>query len=371
MAKKMNESKTNNSAARNKIKVFILLIFSTILIVGGYLVKGNSYDLPGTEKIKFQDLKKKLSKSSKIKRRFFDRNGKLLWIYPSSKNNKYVSLENISPHFKKYVLTFEDDKFYSHTGIDWKELKSALILNIKKGEVRRGASTISQQVVKNLILDSKRTIVRKLYEIPWTKKLETSLSKNQILELYLNLLPLGNGTVGISSAAYFYFNKKPIELNEIESLYLTMLIPSPGRYNLIENPKYLPKILKRKDLYIQRLRNEKKISKEIYDLLKESKFNFEGNSQISNVLKTILIKIHRKSPKDLKDIKLSIDKDILTNIYSLSKVEEVNNELYVLKKQNEILAISSKDLSDFILQDSEYSMELNHPNYFNANMLLK
>ncbi|MBE0664500.1 MAG: transglycosylase domain-containing protein, partial [Candidatus Aminicenantes bacterium] len=119
---------------------------------------------------------------------------------------KRVPLSRISPYLIQAVLIAEDDKFFEHEGFDWDSMRQALETNIAKKRVRRGGSTITQQLAKNLFLKPSQNIVRKLREAAIAVKLERELSKKRILELYLNLIEWGNGIYGAEAAARSWFS---------------------------------------------------------------------------------------------------------------------------------------------------------------------
>ncbi|MDB5039092.1 MAG: mtgA [Bacteriovoracaceae bacterium] len=168
------------------------------------------------------------------------RDGKLFPFVAGPKNRKFVRLNQIPKSLQTAVLSLEDARFYQHLGIDWVELKIAISTNIEDGKKLRGASSISQQLVKNLYLFSERSFRRKILEALITIKLENTLTKNQILELYLNSIDWGRGLLGISDATIYYFKKNPDELNLKESVFLAAIIPNPSRFGKFTEDK-IPK----------------------------------------------------------------------------------------------------------------------------------
>jgi monofunctional glycosyltransferase len=144
---------------------------------------------------------------------------------------QYVSLANISAHLQRAVVVSEDSTFWTHNGFDFSELSNSLQKNIAEGEYIRGGSTLSQQLAKNMFLDFKKSIFRKILEAFITLKIESTLSKKEILERYLNVVEFGAGIYGVKSAAQFYFGKAPSQLDLLESAFLTMLLPSPKKYS--------------------------------------------------------------------------------------------------------------------------------------------
>ncbi len=143
---------------------------------------------------------------------------------------KWVALSSV-PEFVAYTITAaEDVSFFNHPGFDWTGIKRAMIHNIKVGRLERGASTISQQVSKNVFLSGKRTASRKLQEMYLTWRLESELSKIRILEIYLNIASWGVGITGISAASNHYFSAPLAELSVVEVALLGAILPSPARF---------------------------------------------------------------------------------------------------------------------------------------------
>lgn len=146
-------------------------------------------------------------------------------------NPDFVTLGQISPILKTTVLNSEDPFFYEHKGFEEEAFKLSIVTNIKEKAFKRGASTISMQLVKNLFLHHNKTMMRKLEEIllVWLMEQSGVLSKDRLLEIYFNIIELGNDVYGISEGAKYYFGKKPAELNIGESLFISSIIPKPKR----------------------------------------------------------------------------------------------------------------------------------------------
>ncbi|MDE7439110.1 MAG: transglycosylase domain-containing protein, partial [Clostridia bacterium] len=161
---------------------------------------------------------------------------------------KSVSISKLKPDTINAFIASEDRKFYSHNGLNYGRMIKALFKNIASGSFKEGASTISQQLIKNTHLSSDKTIKRKLNEIKLTKKLEKKYSKDEILEMYLNTIYFGHNCYGLQSAAEFYFNKKAENLNLQESATIVGLLASPNNYSPFKNPD---KSLKRRNLVLK------------------------------------------------------------------------------------------------------------------------
>ena len=182
-------------------------------------------------------------------------------LCPGSKD--YVPLKSISSYLQKAVILTEDSAFYQHHGFDWQQIEKSARENWQTGSYKRGGSTISQQLAKNLFLTKEKTLTRKLREAIITYQIEKTLSKKEILERYFNVVEFGNNIYGIKSAAQFYFKKHPSELSIVESSFLAMLLPNPKGYSRSFYKKELtPFARQRLDSIINNLYQYKRISEE-------------------------------------------------------------------------------------------------------------
>ena len=171
----------------------------------------------------------------KIPLRIFSADNVLLGEFGEERRN-LVRIKDIPEIMKKAVLAIEDDRFYEHGGVDYLGILRATLHNLMGG-ARQGASTITQQVARNFFLSSEQTLKRKAYEVLLAWKIEQNLTKDQILEVYLNQIYLGQRAYGFSSAAQIYFGKKLPELSIAESAMLAGLPKAPSAYNPVVNPK--------------------------------------------------------------------------------------------------------------------------------------
>jgi len=142
----------------------------------------------------------------------------------------WVPYSQISPYLKKAILVGEDINFFTHSGIDLEEMKESLKIDWKKKGFSRGASTITQQLAKNLYLSPSKNPLRKLQEILIAFRLEKALSKRRIFELYLNLVEWGDGIYGCEAASRFYFGKNCSDLTPDEAIRLATSLPFPRKY---------------------------------------------------------------------------------------------------------------------------------------------
>ncbi len=196
-------------------------------------------------------------------------------------NGDFCKLSSLNPHTKEAFLSIEDKEFYSHNGLNKKRMAGAMLKNIKTHSLKEGASTISQQLIKNTHLSSEKTFERKMKEMVLTKKMEKALSKDEILESYLNIIFFGNNCYGIESASKYYYNKSAKDLTLAESCTLAGLIKSPSKYSPVHNPD---NCLKRRNLVLSEMEKDGKISVDEKILAQQQPISLSINSSGSNKL---------------------------------------------------------------------------------------
>lgn len=152
---------------------------------------------------------------------------------------RWVGYERISSQLKRAVVAAEDARFVGHDGFDWEAIQKALERNERKGALIAGASTISQQLAKNLFLSGERSWARKGQEAVITAMLEAVMSKRRILEIYLNVAEWGEGVFGAEAAARHHFGISAAELNAEQAAWLAAILPSPRRYERGRTTQYL------------------------------------------------------------------------------------------------------------------------------------
>lgn len=151
-------------------------------------------------------------------------------FYHNDRNERYAELNEIGEEKISYLLGLEDQNFYKHHGVDYKRTFKSFIDNLTSGEIVSGGSTITQQLARLLYLDNSKTYSRKFKEFKYAKRLENSLTKNQILELYLNEVYFGKDLYGIQSASNYYYGKNASELNDNEAISLFAILKAPNSY---------------------------------------------------------------------------------------------------------------------------------------------
>lgn len=165
--------------------------------------------------------------------------------------HQWVPYERISVHLKRAVVAAEDARFLDHEGFDWEAIQKAMAKNERQGRVVAGASTISQQLAKNLFLSGERSWLRKAQEAVITGMLERIMSKRRILELYLNVAEWGDGIFGAEAAARYHFNIPAAQLGPEQAAWLAVILPSPRRY---ERARATPYTLGRAATIFERMR---------------------------------------------------------------------------------------------------------------------
>ncbi|MBD3805519.1 monofunctional biosynthetic peptidoglycan transglycosylase, partial [Sulfuricurvum sp.] len=228
----------------SKLKIlFVALILGGVIDIGRYFVTPNISDLKEIEPIPTAFMEYRQEEWAK--------NNREMEI-----THKWVPMSKISPNVIKAVLIAEDDGFWNHDGFDIKGMENAIERSLKQGVVA-GGSTISQQLAKNLYLSPSKNPIRKVKEAIITWRIESTLSKRRILEIYLNVAEWGDGIFGIEAAARHYFHKSAKNLSGREAARLAAVLPNPIKYNPIGSQKYVKnrariiyKIMKRRGVVI-------------------------------------------------------------------------------------------------------------------------
>ena len=212
---------------------------------------------------------RQISQSTKI----YDRTGEILLyeIYGEEKRT-VVSFDQIPDIVKKATLAVEDINFYQHSALDLKSVLRAFIVNLLKGRITQGGSTITQQLAKNAFLTPERTITRKIKELILAFRLEKNYSKDEIFNLYLNQIPYGSNAYGIEAAAKTFFGKSAKDLNLAEAAMLTALPKAPSYFSPYGT--HVDELMKRKNMILDRLAENEFISEKERDQSKKIELAF-------------------------------------------------------------------------------------------------
>ena len=208
------------------------ILFILLLIGEGFFVSYFFFTLPDVEFLKSENLQ--TTAMIELRKRQAAQMGYTLKI-----RQKWVNNDAIPQLMKDLVVLSEDLTFYRHHGIDYCELIQAIKENLKTGKILRGASTITQQLARNLFLSPKKSYYRKLKEFFIAKELERHLSKERILYIYLNVIELGHGIFGVEAASEYYYGKSVEHLTLSEIVRLVTVIPRPLKAQPVYGSDYL------------------------------------------------------------------------------------------------------------------------------------
>lgn len=269
----------------------------------------------------------------------FDNQDKL--VYQGSSTSSWVSINNIDTKLINAVISIEDKKFYEHRGFDLLRIGKAMITNIETGHIVQGASTITQQLVKNLYLDFGKTWKRKIEEAFLTIITELQYNKDEILEAYLNTINYGNGNYGVSNASHYYFNKNVDDLTLEEATILAGIPKSPNKFNPVAN---LDESINRAKIVAKSMLTNGLIDIDTYNNLNYENIEIYGKASENNL--QMLMYYQNAVYKELET--LGINKNILENgglkIYTNLDINKQtsleNNILKTMSEDNELQVAS-------------------------------
>ena len=262
-------------------------------------------------------------------------------LYQGSRSNEWANLEDINENLVNAVIAVEDKNFYDHHGFDYLRIAKAMLTNIKKKSIVQGASTISQQYIKNLYLDFDKTWGRKIEEAFLTLELEVHYDKDDILEGYLNTINYGQGNMGIVNAASFYFNKKPKDLTLEEAIVLAGIPKNPAGYNPVSNYEAS---INRAWVVAKSMLNNGYIDENTYNNLFKEKLEIFGQTKKNNLQ---MIMYYQESVLNelstIKEVPASLVNAGGLKIYTtLDLNEQTNLEKNILKnKPNDNVQVAS------------------------------
>lgn len=250
---------------RNIASLGLMVASGALLALGALFLMVSFVKLPDFEN--FND--RKVVESTKI----YDRTGKIL-LYDVHEGIKrtMVPFEAISPHLKNATIAIEDANFYHHYGIEPKSIVRAIIANISGGGFKQGGSTITQQVVKNTLLTTDKSLVRKFKELLLSFKLERAFTKEEILALYLNEIPYGGNIYGVAEASRAFFGKEPRDVTLTEAAYIASLPQAPTYYSPYGNNR--KNLDSRKNIVLKRMKELGFVNEENYMKAIEEKVEF-------------------------------------------------------------------------------------------------
>ncbi len=255
-------------------------------------------------------------------------------LYQGSRNNEWANLSDISPYLVDAVISVEDKNFYDHHGFDYLRIAKAMATNIRRNKIVQGASTISQQYIKNLYLDFDKTWKRKIEEAFLTLELEVHYDKDDILEGYLNTINYGQGNMGIVNAASYYFNKKPNELTLEEAIMLAGIPKNPSGYNPVNNYEAS---VNRAKVVAKAMLNNKYINETTYNNLYKEKIEIYGQNKTNNLQMVMYYQeAVLKELNNIKEIPTSLINSGGLKIYTNLDMEmQKNMEDAILSKKSD------------------------------------
>jgi 1A family penicillin-binding protein len=251
----------------HNLKKLILICFALGFVALGIIALWiSTFQMPDLQSFE----NRKTAQSTKI----YDRTGKVL-LYDIHQNTRrtQVSYEDISRHIKNATVAIEDAEFYQHNGIKVTSIIRAVLANLTSGQYSQGGSTITQQVIKNSLLTTEKTITRKLKEWVLSLKLEKITSKDQILNLYLNEAPYGGNIYGVEEASKRFFGKTSFEISLAESAYIAAIPKAPTYYSPYGQNK--DKLDIRQKLVLSKMLENKFITQEEFNLALKEKIEFQ------------------------------------------------------------------------------------------------
>ena len=202
------------------------MFFSFILLSAGFVVYIFN-DIPSVNVLKHLE--------NKPVSNVYDVNDQLIYLFVPD-NRIFVSYNKIPKHVREAFLAAEDAEFFKHGGVDPISIVRAFVKDIAYGKLAQGGSTITQQVIKSLILGPEKSITRKVREVILAYRLENSLTKHEILNLYLNNIYMGHGVYGVEAASQVYFGKHVWEISRAEAALLAGIVQAPSRYTPKKHP---------------------------------------------------------------------------------------------------------------------------------------
>ena len=259
-------------ALKISLIIILLLVIIASLFIGGFLIYSFS-----VSKVQFSA--EKIAENT-LAIQVYNANNILIKEENTISNEK-AKLSTLPTYVKEAFISIEDKDFYKHKGINYKRMVKAMLTNIKNMKLKEGASTISQQLIKNTHLSSQKTFSRKINEIFLALELEKQFTKEEILENYLNIIYFGDNSYGIESASKHYFSKPAKELTLDEACMLAGMIKSPNYYSPISNTD---RCKKRRNLVLSEMLKDGKISEKIYSENITKNITLNLSSENSNKL---------------------------------------------------------------------------------------
>ncbi len=320
-------------------KIVLGLFALAFVFFGGILVWASLIKLPDLSNFEAR----KIANSSKI----VDRTGEVvLYDINQGVRRSEIPLEQMGENIKNATISIEDEHFYTHSGIRPTSIARAILVNIFKGSLSQGGSTITQQIIKNTLLNKDKTFTRKIKEWVLAIKLERHFTKDQILAIYLNDNPYGGTIYGIEEASVAYLNKHASELTVAESAYMAAIPKAPSYYSPFGKNK--DKLEMRKNTVLKKMSDLGYINKEHYDSAKAEVVTF--NTQAQNSIKAphfvfyILDYLQQKYGEDVMEnggytITTTLDYELQQKAEEIVKEKSLENQKSYNASNSALLAV--------------------------------
>src|SRR3989344_3598446 len=356
---------------RHTVIALILAFFGLgFLVVGGILFAVALTPTPDIDSF----ANRKIDQSTKI----YDRTGEvLLYDYNRDAKRDVVPLANISPNVINASIAIEDSSFYEDGGIRFSSIVRAMIADILGGSLSQGGSTITQQVVKNTLLTSKKSVIRKLHEWVLALRLEQVYSKDKIIETYLNDVPYGGTLYGVEAASEAYFGVPAKNLSLAQAAYLAAMIQAPTRYSPYGTHK--EDLIARKDLVLDRMYALGFIDNDAYAAAKNEKVSFApaGGSAIiaPHFVFYILNQIEEKyGPSALLSglrVITTLDTDLETKVESIVNHYALDNVKKFKASNGSLIAIDPSTGQILAMVGSRNFFDKEIDGQYNATLALR
>lgn len=320
-------------------KIVLILLAVIFFFFGATLIWATTIKLPDLSNFQAR----KIANSSKI----VDRTGEVvLYDINQGVRRTEIPLSEMGDNIKNASIAIEDEHFYTHSGIRPTSILRAVLVNITKGSLSQGGSTITQQIIKNTLLNTNKTFTRKIKELVLAVKLEKQFTKDQILTIYLNDNPYGGTIYGVEEASHAYFNKKSIDLTVAEAAYLASIPKAPTYYSPFGKNK--DKLEERKNTVLKKMFDLKYITQEQYDAAKKEVVVF--NTAAQNSIKAphfvfyILDYLQQKYGQDVMEnggytITTTLDYDLQQKAEAIVKEKSLANEKAYKASNSALLAV--------------------------------
>ncbi|MFQ6617469.1 MAG: penicillin-binding protein 1A [Fidelibacterota bacterium] len=284
-----------------KIKFLISFLISLIILIIFFVyIRSLTADLPSLAQLEHFD--------PELVTRIYSANGEVInELY--TQRRVLIPLEKLPHYMAEAVIATEDHRFWDHWGLSSRDIVRALLIDLIALGKRQGASTLTQQLARNLYLNMEKTIIRKVKEVLTAIEIERTYSKREILEMYLNSIYFGHGAYGVQAAARRYFSKRAEDLNLQEASLLAALLPAPARYSPFIHPD---KALKRRNLILRNMKKFGYISEAEYDSVSRLPIELQEPEEIEGIAPYFAEYVRLKLEEEKEKLGIDIYRDGLS-----------------------------------------------------------